>query len=474
VPISPVSPERYRPLLGERWAAVEEAIAVARELLAGRALWHVNSTPRGGGVAEMLQSLLAYARGAGTDARWVAIGGDPDFFRVTKRIHNNLHGAAGDGGGLGNEERVVYERNLSVCAAELAELVRPGDVVYLHDPQTAGLVEAMRTRGARVIWRCHIGLDRPNELSRTAWDFLEPYIERAEAYVFSRRAFVWDGLEEDKLWLVAPSIDAFSPKNEDVDPATVRAIVAQTGLSPNEGGGVPCFTREDGTLARVDRTAELDQDGMIGEETPLVVQVSRWDRLKDHAGVLTAFAEHVSDHRTHLLLAGPSVEGVADDPEGAAVLAEIRKQRSALDPQMRARVHLACLPMEDAGENAVMVNAIQRRADVIVQKSLAEGFGLTVAEAMWKGRPVVASRIGGIQDQIEDGESGLLVDDPTDLPATAMAIDGLLADRERAARIGAAGRERVKDMFLATRHLTQYVPLIGGMLDGDSAPADRG
>ena len=473
MPISPVSPERYRSLLGERWAAVEEAIAAARELLAGRALWHVNSTPRGGGVAEMLQSLLAYARGAGTDARWVAIGGDSDFFRVTKRIHNNLHGAAGDGGGLGSEERAVYERNLEACAAELAELVRPGDVVYLHDPQTAGLVEAMRSRGARVIWRCHVGLDSPNELSRTAWEFLQPYMEPAEAYVFSRRAFVWDGLDDDKLWLVPPSIDAFSPKNEDIDPTTVHAIVAQSGLAPDDGG-VPCFTREDGTVARVDRTAELDQDGMIGEETPLVVQVSRWDRLKDHAGVLIAFAEHLSDRRAHLLLAGPSVEGIADDPEGAEVLAEIREKRSALDPEMRSRVHLACLPMEDAEENAVMVNAIQRRADVVVQKSLAEGFGLTVAEAMWKGRPVVASRIGGIQDQIEDGESGLLVDDPTDLPATAAAIEGLLADRERAARIGAAGRERVRDVFLATRHLTQYVSLIGGMLDGDSSPAARG
>jgi trehalose synthase len=473
VPISPVSPERYRPVVGDRWDEVEGAIGRAREVLAGRVIWHVNSTPRGGGVAEMLRSLLAYARGVGADARWVAIGGDSDFFRVTKRLHNHLHGDPGDGGGLGEPEREAYESNLAECAAELSDLIRVGDIVYLHDPQTAGLVERMQLKGAQVIWRCHIGLDRPNALARAAWRFLEPYVKPAHAYVFSRRAFVWDGLDDDKLWLVAPSIDVFSPKNEEIDAATIHAIVAQAGLSA-DGGQVPSFTREDGSVARVDRSAELDQDGFLDEDTPLVVQVSRWDRLKDHGGLLEAFADHLRDRDAHLLLAGPSVESVADDPEGAEVLSELRRQRASLDTEKRARVHLASLPMEDAEENAVIVNAIQRRADVIVQKSLAEGFGLTVAEAMWKGRPVVASRIGGIQDQIVDGESGVLLNDPADLVATAAAIDGLLADRARAERIGRAAQERVRDKFLATRHLVQYVALIGGMLEGDSAPADRG
>ncbi len=473
MPISPVSPERYRPVVGDRWDEVEGAIARARELLAGRVIWHVNSTPRGGGVAEMLRSLLAYARGAGADARWVTIGGDSDFFRVTKRLHNHLHGDPGDGGGLGEPEREAYDSNLAESAAELSDLIRAGDIVYLHDPQTAGMVERMRSKGARVVWRCHIGLDQPNELARAAWRFLEPYVKPAHAYVFSRRAFVWDGLDDDKLWLVAPSIDVFSPKNEEIDAAAIHAIVAQAGLSPN-GRHVPSFTREDGSVARVDRSAELDQDGFVDEETRLVVQVSRWDRLKDHRGVMKAFADHLHDRDAHLLLAGPSAEGVADDPEGAEVLSELRRQRASLETEKRARVHLACLPMEDAEENAVMVNAIQRRADVIVQKSLAEGFGLTVAEAMWKGRPVVASRIGGIQDQIVDGESGVLLNDPSDLVAAAAAIDGLLADRAKAERIGRAAQERVRDKFLATRHLVQYVTLIGGMLEGDSAPADRG
>jgi trehalose synthase len=449
---------------------VEAAIATAQERLTGRVIWHVNSTARGGGVAEMLQSLLAYARGAGADARWVAISGDEEFFRVTKRLHNHLHGSPGDGGDLGEAERNLYEENLSARAVELRELVRAGDIVYLHDPQTAGLVEAMLERGARVIWRCHIGLDDANALTRAGWEFLKPYMEPADAYVFSRRAFVWEGLDQDKLWVVPPSIDAFSPKNEELDPEIVHAIVEQLGISP-DGGRVPIFTREDGSVARVDRKAELDQDGQVGEEEPMVVQVSRWDRLKDHAGVLSAFADRVTDDRAHLLLVGPSVEGVADDPEGAEVLQEVRAQRAALPEAMRARVHLAALPMDDPQENAVMVNAIQRRADVIVQKSLAEGFGLTVSEAMWKGRPVIASRIGGIQDQIADGESGILIDDPRDLASVAAAIDGLLADPERARRMGSAAQERVREMFLAPRHLAQYVSLLVGMLNDDP---DRG
>ncbi len=470
VPVAPASPERFRALLGTDYSPVEEAIGAAGRLLSGRVIWHVNSTARGGGVAEMLQSLLAYARGAGVDARWLTIGGGEDFFRITKRIHNNLHGAPGDGGELGGRERAIYERSLIESATELTSLIREGDIVYLHDPQTAGIAPHIRARGVSVVWRCHVGLDHPNEQARDAWSFLLPYVKEADAYVFSRKAFAWEGLEEGKLWLVAPSIDAFSPKNQDLDPEAVRAIMATTGLA-GDGGSAPVFNRQDGSQARVDRPADLDQEGPVPWEAPLIVQVSRWDRLKDPIGVLRCFAEHCRHPEAHLLLAGPSVAEVADDPEGADVLAEVRDQRERLSADVKARVHLACLPMDDIEENAAMVNAIQRRADVVLQKSLAEGFGLTVAEAMWKARPVVASRIGGIQDQIVDGESGLLVDDPADLATVAEAIDSLLADPDRCEAIGGAARERVRESFLGTRHLVQYMQLIGEMLragsDGD-------
>jgi trehalose synthase len=434
-------------------------------VLAGRVVWHVNSTARGGGVAEMLQSLLAYARGAGVDVRWAVIGGDEPFFRITKRLHNNLHGAPGDGGDLGEPERKAYERTLAASAADLGRLVRPADVVYLHDPQTAGLVGAMREAGARVVWRCHVGLDRPNELARRAWDFLRPYVEAADAYVFSRRGFAWQGLDKDRLWLVAPSIDAFSPKNQDLDARAVASALSVIGLQEGESGAAASFHRHDGTPGRVERRAEIDQDAPLPSDAPAVAQVSRWDRLKDPLGVLRGFAEHCPDRGSHLVLAGPSVSGVADDPEGAEVLAEARQAGTELPADLRARIHLVSLPMDDVEENAAMVNALQRRADVVVQKSIAEGFGLTVAEAMWKSRPVVASRIGGIQDQIVHGESGLLLDDPSDLEAFGRALGSLLEDPARAQRMGAAARERVRERFLGTRPLVEYVRLIAGLLD---------
>jgi trehalose synthase len=289
-------------------------------------------------------------------------------------------------------------------------------------------------------------------------------VEQAEAYVFSRQEFAWEGLDADRIWVVPPSIDAFSPKNQDLEPPVVGAILHAAGLSSTPGSGAPTFLREDGTPGRVDRRADVDEDGQLTLDAKLVTQVSRWDRLKDPAGLVRSFAEHVPDH-VHLLLAGPSVVAVADDPEGAEVLAEVREQRHALAPGVRERVHLAQLPMEDPEENAAIVNALQRRSDVVVQKSLAEGFGLTVAEAMWKARPVVASRLGGIRDQIVDGESGVLVDDPSDLRAVAAAIQGLLEDPDRAALLGEAARERIRGGFLGTRHLIQYLDLLDRLVN---------
>jgi trehalose synthase len=465
VPVASMPPERFRSLLGERYEEVAEGILRAHDVFAGRAVWHVNSTARGGGVAELLRSLLAYARGAGVDARWVVIAGGPEFFRITKRIHNHLHGAPGDGGELGEAERRTYEAALAANAADLADQVMPADVVFLHDPQTAGLVPAMRETGARVVWRCHVGLDLPNDLARKAWAFLRPYVERADVYVFSRQEFAWEGLDRERVWVVPPSIDVFSPKNQDLEAPVVGAILRAAGLSATAAPATPTFLREDGTPGRVERRAELDEERPLTLETSLVSQISRWDRLKDPTGVMRSFVERMQNREAHLLLAGPSVAAVADDPEGAEVLAEVRAQRSALDEGMRERVHLAQLPMEDPEENAVIVNALQRRSDIVVQKSLAEGFGLTVAEAMWKARPVVASRTGGIRDQVVDGESGVLVDDPGDLAAFAAAVDGLLQDPARAARLGEAARERIRERFLGTRHLIQYLNLLDRLVN---------
>jgi trehalose synthase len=464
VPVAPLPPERFRELLGERYGELEDVIARGQKLFAGRAVWHVNSTARGGGVAELLQSLLAYARGGGVDTRWVVVGGNPEFFLITKRIHNNLHGSAGDGGPLGAAEHAVYDETLRDNAAELARTVAPDDIVFLHDPQTAGLVKAVRETGATVVWRCHVGLDLPNDLARQAWDFLRGYVEEAQAYVFSRKEFVWEGLDKEKVWIVAPSIDAFSPKNEDLEEESVSAILGVAGVREDGDASHARFLREDGTPGRVDRAAEMFQDEPVPDGAPLITQVSRWDRLKDPMGVVRSFVEHVEDPEARLLLAGPSVAAVTDDPEGAEVLAEVDRYRRELDPEIRRRVHFATLPMDDVQENAAIVNAIQRRSDIVVQKSLAEGFGLTVAEAMWKSRPVVATKRGGIQDQIVDGESGILLDDPLDLEAMGGVLDRLLGDREYARGLGTAARQRVEDRFLGTRSLIQYEQLLAALL----------
>jgi trehalose synthase len=274
--------------------------------------------------------------------------------------------------------------------------------------------------------------------------------------------------------VVPPSIDAFSPKNQDLAPGTVQAIIRAAGLNggdPVEGGETvadPTFQRQDGSTGTVRRrTVFVDGQPPPPREAQLVAQISRWDRLKDPLGVMRGFADVVAPAQdAHLIVAGPDVEAVADDPEGAEVLAECLEAWRGLPGAVKPSVHLACLPMDDPDENAAIVNALQRRADVVVQKSLAEGFGLTVTEAMWKSRPVVASGIGGIQEQIVDGHSGVLIPDPTDLRAFGKAVMSLLDDPARAEAIGATARARARDLFLGPRHLLQYLDLFIRLLEG--------
>ncbi len=460
IPSHPI--QRFGPLLGDDYPRVEAAAERARQQLEGRAIWHVSSTLRGGGVAEMLHSLLPYVRGAGLDTRWVVLRERPEFFALTKRLHNNLHCQPGDGGGLDEEERRLYEMTLAESARHLTPLLREGDIVFLHDPQTVGLVPAAKAAGATVIWRCHIGVDRPDDTARAAWGFLLPYLRNADVYVFSRGEYVWDGLDRDRVRIMAPSIDPFSPKNQDLDAETVTAILRTIGLSDDAPPATPSFTRADGTPGRVERHGEVIQDQHLPGAATAVVQISRWDRLKDHHGLLECFETRLADTELHLVLAGPETAAVADDPEGAAVWEEIKTARGNLAEHIRRRVHLVSLPMFDLEENAAMVNALQRRADVIVQKSIAEGFGLTVAEAMWKEKPVIGSRVGGIQDQIVDGVSGVLVD-PRDLDEVAAAIVSVCGDPERAALVGEQARQRVAEHFLAATRLAEYVELVGAL-----------
>jgi len=457
---------RFLPILGdERVRAAQQVAREMRERLKGRVLWNVNSTGVGGGVAEILRSLLAYPRGEGIDTRWLVIVGTAEFFRITKRLHNALHGSKGDGSPLDAQERSIYEQVLHENAEELLALVRPRDLVILHDPQTAGLAPHLIRAGATVIWRCHIGQEQPDQEVELGWDFLAPYLEDVAATVFSRDAYVPSCCDDGRSVIIAPSIDPFSAKNQELDEATVRSILVHTGIveGPN-GDGTPAFVREDGSPGRVDRRADVLRLGRPPKwETPLVVQVSRWDELKDPVGVMRGFSALVNGSapaNAELVLAAPTVEGVADDPEQATVLNDVVSKWQRLPDSERNRIHLASLPMVDVDENAAIVNALQRHAAVVVQKSLREGFGLTVTEAMWKSRPIVASAVGGIQDQIEHGVDGLLLEDPTDAAAFGAALQRLLEDASFAAQLGRNARERVREEFLGVRHLLQYAELI--------------
>jgi trehalose synthase len=453
---------KFRSVLGEVAAQLD-----------GRTVWHVNSTSEGGGVAELLHQLLGYLIEGGIRCRWIVVEGEQDFFRVTKRLHNRLHGSEGDGGPLGEDEREMYMRVLRKEVAGMLALVEPGDVAVLHDPQTAGLIGPLIDAGLTAEWVCHVGVDTPTDIVRSAWAFLRPHVEEAHASVFSRRAYVWEGLDRRKVAVIPPCIDPVSPKNAELGPPNVDAVLGAARLLavPEPADAV---VEIDGVGAvTVTRKAETVEEAPVPPDAPLVAQVSRWDRLKDPVGVLRGFARHVPARLgAHLLLVGPETASVADDPEGAEVYAEARAAWQRLATRARARIHLVSLPVADRIENAVMVNALQRKVDVVVQKSLAEGFGLTVTEAMWKGRAIVASRVGGIQDQIVDGRSGILIA-PADLATLGRSVSSLIADRGFAQAVGHAAKKRVRNRYLPPHFLGTHLGLLNRILTAEATVRRR-
>ena len=458
---------RLEPLIGhDRFEELQRAVSVAREQLRGKTIWNINSTATGGGVAEMLLVLVGYMLDADIDVRWLVIKGDEEFFAITKRIHNRLHGMAGDKGDLGQSEAAHYSDVSVANASSAAKQVRPGDIVLLHDPQTAGMAAPLVGAGARVVWRSHIGCETSNEWTDQAWSFLRGHLAACSAYVFSVASYVPTWVEDSRAWVIPPSIDPFSPKNQEMGGDEVMHTLRGMGLLPDGDQGSPGkFTRRDGSAGLVRQRASILSAGpSLDPGAALVVQVSRWDKLKDMAGVMNGFASYVVGRAdAQLALVGPSTAGVTDDPEGADVFSACVAAWEALPSEERERVRLVTLPMDDVDENAAMVNALQRHATVIVQKSLAEGFGLTVAEGMWKARAVLASRVGGIAAQIAPG-TGLLLEDPTDLSAFGEILAALLAHPAEIAELGAQARRHVLDGFVGDEHLMRYAHLIAWLL----------
>ena len=462
-------------------SVVESLRAAAKRLvpgLAGRTLWHVNSTAQGGGVAELLPPQIALLRGLGVDTRWLVIETDrQEFFALTKRVHNMIHGAPQPP--LTAADRALYEDVSRANAEALLQHVKPDDVLLVHDPQPLGAGARVKRRhpGMRVLWRCHIGLEQDAPPTRAAWDFLRPYATVYDHAVFSVREYV-PGYLADRSSVIHPSLDPLSHKNRSLSLHKLVGILSDAALTeahwplvaPPWPEGAQRL-QEDGTWAPATRPEDI---GLLAR--PIITQVSRWDRLKGFEPLMEAFRAlklglvnrpaHDVRHRrrlelVRLVLAGPDPSSIQDDPEGLDVLKALRRRYMAMEPDVRDDVALLALPMSSRKANALMVNALQHCSDIVAQNSLREGFGLTVTEAMWKRTPVLGSgRACGIRLQVRDGIDGVLVGDPEDPEEIAEAMHRMIADEDRLERWGTSAQRRAYDEFLIFGELRRWLELL--------------
>ncbi len=446
----------------DRRSRLQHAADVLREQIGDGTLWHVNSTAGGGGVAEMLHVLLPLYRELGVDARWMVVEGDEDFFSVTKDLGVALYGGGGVALSFGEREKRHYLGALRANAAQMRDVVRPADVLFLHDHQTAGLLPFLADKVRASFWRCHVGVDVPNDASRAGWRFLEPFLGAVTATVFSVDWHVPEFLRRGHVETLPPFISPVALKHVALPASVVDTCLQRCGLQRPPGGVEPP-TREvvvAGRQVRLASDVDIVKDRPPRPDEPLLVQVSRWDRLKDMHGVLRSFAGAVD--AGYLALVGPDPSAIADDLEQELWYRKCLDEWSALPAHQRERVSLVCLPMVDLDENALLVNAIQSTADVILQKSLAEGFGLTVTEAMWKAKPVVASVVGGIRDQITHGVDGLLVDDPEDLVQFGQLINAAVDGTVDTVEMGRRAHRKAARDYLPDREVVTTARLLAG------------
>jgi trehalose synthase len=387
----------YKSIVGE---SVIQDLRLLGERLKGKTVKNINSTAVGGGVAEILNRMVPLLKELGVNAQWDVIKGDSKFYEVTKKMHNALHGTPVE---FTDEDIKTYWQAQD---SNLAQMDLNADIFFVHDPQPAGLIKKRKELGGKWVWRCHIDLSERNE---KVWSFLHPLVEQFDASVFSAPSF--GQTLNIRQVLIAPSIDPLSEKNKDLPQDYIDSVLGQY---------------------------------KIPKDKPLITQVSRFDRLKDPVGVIDAYrlAKKYSD--CQLLLVGGSA---TDDPEGAVVLNEVR-EKAGNDPD----IHV----LELAPTSHLEINALQRASAVIIQKSLKEGFGLTVTEGLWKGKPVIAGAVGGIPLQITHKYSGVLTHS---VEGAAYWLKQLLQSPEFAKKLGKNGREHVRDNFLLTRHLREYLLL---------------
>jgi len=386
--------EEYAPLVGQ---SVIDDLRRLAERLKGKVVQHINSTSVGGGVAEILNRMVPLLRELGVDTCWDLIKGGSQFFDVTKKFHNVLHGRPAE----------VTQRDFDIfmetSLLNIEEVNTHGDIVFVHDPQPIALVRKKQEN--KWIWRCHIDVSEPHP---KVWGFLMEFISQYHSAVFSSPSF--SRRLPIRQFLIAPSIDPLSDKNRELSGEVIDKVLEKYG---------------------------------IVRDKPIITQISRFDRLKDPVGVIEAFLQVKKYIDCQLILAGGTA---TDDPEGVKVYEEVmEKAKKDTD------IHILLLPQND-----LEVNALQRASDVIMQKSLKEGFGLTVSEALWKAKPVVASNVGGIPLQVTHKYSGLLCHS---IDGAAFAIKQLLNSPTYAKKLGENGREHVRNNFLLTRHLKDYMLL---------------
>jgi trehalose synthase len=462
-----LKPERLEQFVPEapEWQELVSRTARVRHLLEGHAAVAVSARSRSGGLAEHLESIVAFARGAGIDARWNVISADDDFFRLVRLLQDDLNGVGETG--YGDAERRLYEEQLAPACAALSELLMPGDVVQLHDAPTAGMIPAVKDAGAYAIWNCRRGSDEVNESVRRVREFLAPYTARADACVFSRREFVWDTGSAGQVRVIPPSVSPLSPKNQELSETAVSAILAAARVQVGAPTDDALFMRLDGSPGRVDRGVELLESGRLEPDDEVILQVSQWNRLNDPTTVIDWFVDRLAARTTaHLVLAGPALKALADDPLAPAVLDEAVERLRRLPDELRPRVHLAVLAAEDPEESAAVLNALERRAAIVLQQTRGGGYGMTILESMWKGRPVVCSRVGPLRDHVVDGVTGFLRD-PDDAQGLAEAAAQLLADAALRERLGAAAQERVRRHYLLPRELSDIAKLLDDVLASD-------
>ncbi|AYY14021.1 glycosyltransferase [Actinobacteria bacterium YIM 96077] len=454
-----------------------------RSAVGTRRVWMVNSTPRGGGVAEMLPPLINLMSELGVDARWLVMQTDePDFFRLTKRVHNLVQGHGEPE--ITEDERGLYEKISYETAEAISEYLEAGDVLVVHDPQPLAAGALIRQElgpdGLVAIWRCHIGLDEHSPQTRTAWDFLCPYTEPYDHAVFSAPEYI-PGCLSGKSTIIHPGIDPLSHKNRELPVHKIVGILSNGGLTGSaELVPSPSFDHRakrlqpDGSWAAA---TEPEDFGLLYR--PIVSQVSRWDRLKGYVPLLRGFSrfkETLGDldeldelprrtlERVGLVLAGPDPTGVSDDPEAHDVLDEIRQAYMSLSPEIRESIAVITLPMASAKENALIVNALHRCSDIVVQNSLQEGFGLTATEAMWKQTAVITSEAAGLRQQVRPGLDGHTVRDAEDPDAIAGALHAMLRDQKRRELLGHNAQQRVYSDFLIFTQIRSWLELIVGTL----------